>query len=100
MIRGPKILVPGDADGVEVTADRLESWVRNGWVDLRLANCARWLQRFTAIRESADALPDDDTSSRYLRNRDFWTEDGGRIHPGKIVGWILSVEEHGERWKR
>jgi hypothetical protein len=100
VIRGPKILVPGDADGVEVTADRLESWVRNGWVDLRLANCARWLQRFVAIRESADSLPDDDTSSRYLRNRDFWTEDGGRIHPGKIVGWILSVEEHGERWKR
>jgi hypothetical protein len=100
VIRAPKILVPGDADGVEVTPERLELWVRNGWVDLRLANCKLWLERFAAIQRSVDALPEDDSSSRHLRNRDFWSEDGGRILPGKIVGWILSIEEHGERWKR
>ena len=100
VIRGPKILVPGDAAGTEVTEEALERWVRNGWVDLRLANCERWLGRFAEIQKSAEAVPEDDTSSRHLRNRSFWTEDGGRIHPGKIVGWILSVEEQGERWKR
>lgn len=100
VIRGPRVLVPGDAEGVEVTPERLEGWVRNGWVDLRLANCALWLERFAAIQRGVDALPAGDTSSRHLRNREFWSEDGDRIHPGKIVGWILSVEERGERWKR
>ena len=45
------------------------------------------------------AIPPDDTSSRYLRNLRFWDEEK-RIQPGKIVGWILSVEEHGARTKR
>lgn len=37
---------PGNACGTTVTPDNLESWVRNDWVDLRLANCARWVARF------------------------------------------------------
>ena len=45
------------------------------------------------------AIPEDDTSSRYLRNRRFWDE-AKAIQPGKIVGWILSVEEEGDRIKR
>jgi hypothetical protein len=99
VIRGVKVLVPGDAAGVEITAKNLEAWVRDGWVDLRLANCARWVERFQKIRDEIAALPADDSSSRFLRNRRFWHKVDV-IQPGKVVGWILGTEEGGSRIKR
>jgi hypothetical protein len=100
LIRGPKILTPAHACGAEVTPEAVERWARDGWVDLRLANCRRWHRRFEEIRREVDRLPEDDSASRYPRNRRFWSEHGGAIVPGKTVGWILSVEERGGRIKR
>jgi hypothetical protein len=34
-----------------------------------------------------------------MRDRRFWDEERS-IQPGKIVGWILSVAERGDRFKR
>jgi len=99
ILRGPKVIVPSDAEQVEVTPERLETWVEGGWVDLRRSNCARWVERFQAIYDATMAIPEGDTSSRHLRNRRFWDE-AKRIQPGKIVGWILSEEEQGARVKR
>lgn len=99
VIRGVKVIVPGDADGAPVTPENLESWVRDGWVDLRLANCARWIERFQKIHDEIAALPEDDSSSRFLRNRRFWHKVDV-IQPGKVVGWILGTEEGGSRIKR
>jgi hypothetical protein len=99
ILRGPLVIVPPDARDEEVTPEKLEQWVRDGWVDLRLANCARWVERFRRIHEEVQALPEGDTSSRYLRDRHFWKEAQG-IQPGKTVAWILSTEERGWRWKR
>jgi hypothetical protein len=99
ILRGPKVIVPGDAVNVEVTSEKLETWVRDGWVDLRLANCAKWVERFRNIYQEVEALPAGDTSSRHLRDRHFWNEAQG-IQPGKTVAWILSSEEKGWRWKR
>ena len=45
------------------------------------------------------ALPVDDSSSRFLRNRRFWHKVDV-IQPGKVVGWILGTEEGGSRIKR
>jgi hypothetical protein len=98
VIRGPRVIVPDDAREVEVTPELLESWVRDGWVDLRPASCARWIDRFHRIHREVEGIPEDDTSSRHLRNQDFWDE-GRVIQPGKVVGWILSEEEHGARMK-
>ena len=91
--------MPSDADNEEITPERLETWVEGGWVDLRRSNCARWVERFQAIYDATLAIPEEDTSSRHLRNRRFWDE-AKRIQPGKIVGWILSEEEQGARVKR
>lgn len=99
LLRGPRVIVPPDARGEEVTPAKLEHWVRDGWVDLRLANCAKWVERFRRIQDELQALPDGDTSSRVLRDRSFWSEAQG-IQPGKTVAWILSTEEGGWRWKR
>jgi len=99
VIRGPRVIVPARADGEPITESKLNTWVTGGWVDLRLANCRRWQQRLLAIHREMCAIPEDDTSSRYMRNRRFWDEDH-EIQPGKVVGWILSVEEAGARIKR
>lgn len=99
LLRGPRVIVPPDARHEEVTPEKLEHWVRDGWVDLRLANCAKWVERFRRIHQEIRSLPENDTSSRHLRDRHFWNEAQG-IQPGKTVAWILSSEEGGWRWKR
>jgi hypothetical protein len=99
VIRGPKVILPGDAEDEPVTEESLERWVHDGWVDLRPASCATWIERFARIHEGTEVIPEGDTSSRYLRNPRFWDEER-KIQPGKVVGWIFSEEEHGARFKR
>jgi hypothetical protein len=99
ILRGPEVIVPPAACEVTVTPELLEAWVHDGWVDLRRPSCERWIGRFQAIHDEMEAIPEEDTSSRYLRNRRFWDEDKG-IQPGKIVGWVLAKEEMGGRIKR
>jgi len=99
LVRGPEVIVPKGAEDVPMTPARLEAWAHDGWVDLRLANCRRWVERFQRIEGEVAAIPEEDTSSRYLRSRRFWDRER-RIQPGKVVGWILSVEEQGGRMKR
>lgn len=99
VLRASKVIVPADAEAVELTPERLEGWVHDGWVDLRSENCARWIRRLQAIETEMSTIPADDSSSRFLRTRRFW-EASGTIQPGKVVGWILSAEEHGARFKR
>jgi len=98
ILRGQEVIVPADADNEPITPEKLETWVHDGWVDLRIDNCASWIDRMQRIHDDTMAIPEDDTSSRHLRTRRFWDEEK-RIQPGKILGWILSVEEHGARFK-
>ncbi len=99
LLRGPSVIVPANTCGVEVTPERLKGWVHDGWIDLRESNCKTWISRFEKIHDETMAIPEADSSSRYMRNRRFWHE-AKAIQPGKIVGWILSVEEEGDRIKR
>jgi len=99
VIRGQEVLVPKDAVDEPVTPEAMATWVDNGWIDLRLDNCRRWCERFDRIREEIASLPEGDTSSRFNRTSRFWVKDPN-IQPGKIVGWILTVEEGGWRMKR
>jgi len=98
IIRGPKVLIPSHAEDEPVTPEALEKWVEAGWVDLRLDNCRRWKKRLEMIRHQADQLSAEDTSSRHVRSQRFWDESGD-LQPGKIVAWILSQIEGGDRIK-
>ncbi|MFQ5525069.1 MAG: short-chain dehydrogenase [Thermoanaerobaculia bacterium] len=98
IMRSPKVIVPSNAENTKLTPELIERWASEGWIDLRLQNCERWVARFRAIHNELSAIPEEDTSSRYLRNHRFWDENKG-IQPGKIVGWILSGEEKGDRVK-
>ena len=44
------------------------------------------------------AIPAADSSSRFLRDAQFWGPEG-LIQPGKVVGWIFGTEEQGARMK-
>jgi hypothetical protein len=101
LLRGPDCKIPvvaAPTDTREVTPEAVEEWAHAGWVDLREANMAVWKQRFERIEEEVAAIPTSDSSSRYLRDRQFWGE-GGAIQPGKIVGWVFATEEQGARMK-
>ena len=99
VLRGPKVIVPPDACNEEVTPEKLERWVRDGWVDLRLANCAKWVERFRRIHEEVAGAP----RGRHLQPqppRPPLLERGAGDPAGEDGGWILSTEEGGWRWKR
>jgi NAD(P)-dependent dehydrogenase (short-subunit alcohol dehydrogenase family) len=100
LLRGPECKIPPLASGASrpITPESVEGWARAGWVDLREANMALWQQRFCAIEAEIAAIPGADTSSRFLRDRQFWGAEG-KIQPGKVVGWIFATEEKGARMK-
>jgi hypothetical protein len=101
LIRGPECKIPPPSvasETHEVTPERVEAWARAGWVDLREANMAAWKARFDRIEEEIEAIPAADTSSRFLRDRQFWSAEGV-IQPGKVVGFIFATEEKGARMK-
>jgi hypothetical protein len=59
---------------------------------------ALWKDRFARIEAEIEKIPPDESSSRFLRDRQFWGAEG-LIQPGKVVGWIFATEEKGARMK-
>jgi hypothetical protein len=100
LLRGPTIKIPPyrGSDQFTVTDESIDEWAKDGWVDLQPDNMKRWQERFRAIQKEIDVLPEDDTSSRYHRDRQYWLEDE-EIHIGKVVSWIFIIEEEGLRIK-
>ena len=101
LLRGPECKIPPvpvPTEALEVTPERVDAWAHAGWVDLREPNMTRWKERFLRIAAEIEAIPGAETSSRFLRDRQFWSAEG-LIQPGKVVGWIFATEEKGARMK-
>ena len=101
LLHGPELTVPpfkGKRE-LDVNDESINQWSKDGWVDLRLSNAEVWKGRCERIFAQMDSIPDGDTSSQYIRNENYWLKDQS-INIGKIVGWILAVEEHSARLKR
>ena len=43
----------------------------------------------------AEAIPEEDTSSMHVRNKEYWN-NYDKIDIGKVVSWIFIHEEHGK----
>ncbi len=100
LIRGNEIKIPpyrGENE-FKITPELIDLWAHDGWVDLREKNFELWIKRFNKIIEETEKIPLDDTSSRYVRNKEFWN-NYEEIDIGKIVGWLFIYEELGERMK-
>jgi hypothetical protein len=100
LLRGPMIKIPpyrGENE-LAITDKSLNAWAHDGWVDLRAKNMEHWKKRFEIIKDQVEKIPEGETSSRQLRNAAYW-ESFKEIDPGKLVGWIFSDEEKGQRMK-
>ncbi len=100
LLRGNEIKIPpfrGENE-LEITPENVELWAKDGWVDLRVKNIEKWKNRIKAIIEEAESIPEDDTSSMYVRNKRYWNNFEG-VDIGKVVSWIFINEEHGGRMK-
>lgn len=100
ILRGPVIKVPGGTHSHHLSPALTDQWARDGWIDLRPSNMAVWKKRIQAIISSAESVPGHDTSSRIVRDHQYWFSPGdGQIHIGKVAAWIFINEEKGERMK-
>ena len=100
LLRGNEIKIPpfrGENE-LEVTQENIELWAKDGWVDLRVTNIDKWKERILAIIDEANSIPEEDTSSMYVRNKRYWNDFKG-VDIGKVVSWIFINEEHGGRMK-
>ncbi len=100
LLRGPEMKIPAYRGNnlLDITPDNIEKWTSEGWLDLRESNFVKWQERFKKIKTEIDAIPLEDTSSEYDRDREYWTQSN-EIEPGKIIGWLFLSEEAGERMK-
>jgi hypothetical protein len=100
MLRGSSIKIPpfrGQGQ-FPATAKNIDRWAHDGWVDLREKNMKLWRARFAHIISSVESIPEGETSSRLMHNREYW-KSLSDIDPGKICGWIFTYEEKGKRMK-
>ncbi len=100
LLRGNEIKIPpfrGENE-LEITQENIELWAKDGWVDLRVTNIDKWKERILAIIDEANSIPEEDTSSMYVRNKRYWNDFKG-VDIGKVVSWIFINEEHGGRMK-
>lgn len=100
LLRGNEIKIPpyqGENE-IPITSKNINLWAHDGWVDLRNVNMKQWKVRVKKIYDMADSIPKDDTSSRFMNNREYWNNFKDII-PGKVAGWIFSYEEQGMRMK-
>jgi hypothetical protein len=100
LVRGSTIKIPPfrGENGISIGKHSIDRWAHDGWVDLRERNMKLWRQRFTQIIHDTEKLPEQETSSRTMHNREYW-KNMTEIDPGKICGWIFTYEEKGRRMK-
>jgi hypothetical protein len=99
-IKGFDVKIPAKTDKpIDITSEKIEEWCRDAWVDLRPKSFVEWQKRIQEIMNQANAVPDDETSSRFTYTKEYW-DDFGTFDEGKIAGWIFEYEDKGWRWKR
>lgn len=100
-IRGKEVKIPsfvGDNE-IQIKSETIEKWCFEAWVDLRVSNFKYWQEIFTKIISQCEQIPENDTSSKYTYNIDYWN-DFETINEGKIAGWMFEFEDGGWRFKR
>jgi hypothetical protein len=100
-LRGSDVKIPANIGDDEITMNdkSIEKWCYEAWIDLRPGNFDNWHKCFKKIIQIAEAVPENDTSSRYAYTKDYW-KNFESIEVGKIVGWIFENDDKGWRFKR
>jgi hypothetical protein len=94
ILRGPFISIPESPNpGITIRKQAdVDGWAEQGWVDLRPANFARWIERFRKMYESQQ-LFFREGSSEHDRTTYIYKE----IRIGEVAAWIFANELNGYR---
>jgi hypothetical protein len=100
LVRGRQIKIPPAtlSKTASLADGHLDTYAREGWVDLRPANMTLWQARLTAIKTEALRLKDS-TGSEADRTPAYW-ENFETLNEGRLAAWVFTIEEGGERVKR
>lgn len=100
-LRGSDVKVPVQRAEKEypLTAENIEKWCYEGWVDLRETSWLEWQTRIKKIMLQTENIVGDSTGSRYYYSASHWG-NFDEFDEGKIVGWVFENEDHGWRFKR
>lgn len=100
LLRGNVMKIPPNRgiDELEITDKNIDLWSKDGWIDLRISNMERWQNRLKDLIAEAELIPENDTSSMHVRNKEYWNNYES-IDIGKVVSWIFIHEERGLRMK-
>jgi hypothetical protein len=97
LLRGPRINVPelgGHRRTAPATPEAVDAWAKKGWVDLRVANISRWIDRASRMIASRAALRESGSAAASIRSY-LPTE----FEIGEVVAWIFNNEIGGYRIK-
>lgn len=98
LLRGPTINVP-ELGGLSKTVsledrNKVDEWADRGWVDLRPANIARWIERFRRMTRSRMKVQHEGSAAV-----DLHSYMANTIEIGDAVAWIFNNEMGGYRIK-
>jgi len=98
LLRGPRINVPeptGHRTSVDLPgAEDIDRCARKGWIDLRVSNCAVWLDRLAKMLEARAELRTEGSAAATIH-----TYIGNVFEIGEVVAWIFNNEMGGHRIK-
>lgn len=97
ILRGPKINIPESKIFAEIdigSENNIDSWAKQGWVDLRPSNMKIWQKR---AREMISSQSNEHTEGSACYCHKSYTGDD--IRTGEVIGWILANEFDGYRIK-
>jgi len=100
LLRGPECKIPpasGPDEALEITLQRVETWARDGWGDLRPANMALWRDRLARVEvQTRGAFQPERAAGRFVKMPGdrlddmgvelFASEDGGFVQMGGHLG--------------
>lgn len=100
LLRGNDIKIPPyrGEDELEINEKSINTWAKDGWIDLRIKNMEAWQSRLNQIIQETENIPESDTSSMHVRTKGYWS-NFEHIDIGKVVSWIFIHEEKGRRMK-
>jgi hypothetical protein len=90
LTRGPRVNIPptpADGSPVPLGNDRVESYARTGWVDLRVRNFERWRERLEQLQVARPDIAAKGSAAFTLKQY-----LGDRFVPGDVVGWLFTIE--------
>ncbi len=96
IVRGHTMYIPESKvhATVDVKSEDLDSWAKQGWIDLRNENFAKWKER---AKRMIDSREQKFVEGSAAFGPAHYTSKS--LKTGEIVGWILSTEFDGSRQK-